>query len=62
MFIGDIIGEVYRERGRESFQDTLLPPHKIFSNPARNYTTLEKRLMVIKQSFLFFIIKKYDVM
>jgi hypothetical protein len=62
MFIGDLIGEVYRERGRESFQDTLLPPHKIFSNPAQNYTTFETGLMVIKQKILFFNIKTYDVM
>jgi hypothetical protein len=62
MFIGHIIGEVYRERGRPSFQDTLLPPHKIFPIPAQNYTPFETGSMVIKQKFLFFIIKTYDVM
>ena len=62
MFIGHIIGEVYRESARPSFQDTLLPPHKIFPIPAQNYTPFETGSMVIKQKFLFFIIKTYDVM
>ena len=62
MFIGDLIGEVYRKRGRESFDRTLLPPHKIFPIPARNYTTFETGSIVIKQKFLFFLIKTYDAM
>jgi hypothetical protein len=39
-----------------------MSPYFFFPIPAGNYTAIETRLMVIKQSFLFFNIKTYDVM
>ena len=54
MFIGDLIGEVYRKRLRQYLDWYLLPPHKIFWNPEENDPKNINGSMVIKLLLFFF--------
>jgi len=54
MFIGDLIGEVYRKRLRQYLDRYPPPPHKIFWNPEENDPIYINGLIVIKLLLFFF--------